>query len=186
MTPFFDDFFLDKPTITCIICEALKRKKGIGLVQYPVSCRTSPYKMLCIFRFFSSVVQKIQFLNNTIGFFVQMNYPALKGGVSDFSLKNLSLDRKLSILRGFIPRNLCIGKKFALKGGVLHPRVPINRIIRNSGFVEFHFELRSNCIMAFFVFSGVFWLEPYGKDISFHRTSEFGKSDSYFSYITDL
>jgi predicted transposase/invertase (TIGR01784 family) len=40
-------------------------------------------------------------------------------------LKNLSLDRKLSILRGFIPRHLCLGKKFALKGGVLHPRFPI-------------------------------------------------------------
>jgi hypothetical protein len=55
-----------------------------------------------------------------------MNYLALEGEVSDFSSKNLSLDRKLSILRGFIPRNLCIGKKFSLKGGVLHPRFPIN------------------------------------------------------------
>jgi hypothetical protein len=44
---------------------------------------------------------------------------SLKGGVS-------SLDRKLLILRGFIPRQLCGGKKFALKGGVLHPRIPIN------------------------------------------------------------
>jgi hypothetical protein len=55
-----------------------------------------------------------------------MNYLALKGEVSDFSSKNLSLDRKLrtrgpTILRGFIPRNLCIDKKFALKGGVLYP-----------------------------------------------------------------
>ena len=63
-----------------------------------------------------------------------MNYPALKGGVSDFSSKNLSLDRKLSILRGFIPRNLGIGKNFALKlprrkagSWVLHPRFPINQ-----------------------------------------------------------
>jgi hypothetical protein len=32
-----------------------------------------------------------------------MNYLALKGEVSDFSLKNLSLDRKLSILRGSYP-----------------------------------------------------------------------------------
>jgi hypothetical protein len=59
-----------------------------------------------------------------------MNYPAMKGGVSDFSLKNLSLDRKLrafgpTILRGFIPRHLCIDKKFALTGGVLHPHFPI-------------------------------------------------------------
>jgi hypothetical protein len=38
----------------------------------------------------------------------KMNYPALKGGVSDFSLKNLSLDRKLSIPRGFIPRNIYV------------------------------------------------------------------------------
>jgi hypothetical protein len=51
-----------------------------------------------------------------------MNYLALKGEVSDFSLKNLSLDRKLSILRGFIPRNLCIDKKFALK----LPREPVS------------------------------------------------------------
>jgi hypothetical protein len=58
-----------------------------------------------------------------------MNYLALKGEVSDFSSKNLSLDRKLSILRGFIPRNLCVGKKFALKGGVLHPRFPINILL---------------------------------------------------------
>jgi hypothetical protein len=64
-----------------------------------------------------------------------MNYPALKGGVSDFSLKNLLLDRKLRTFgprtkgqtkpRGFIPRHLCIDKKFALKLGVLHPRFPI-------------------------------------------------------------
>jgi hypothetical protein len=51
-----------------------------------------------------------------------MNYLALKGEVSDFSLKNLSLDKKLSILRGFIPRNLCGGKKFALK----LPREPVS------------------------------------------------------------
>jgi hypothetical protein len=48
-----------------------------------------------------------------------MTLPALKGGVS-------SLDRKLLILRGFIPRQLGGDKKFALKGGVLHPRIPIN------------------------------------------------------------
>jgi hypothetical protein len=60
-----------------------------------------------------------------------MNYLALKGEVSDFSSKNLSWDRKLSILRGFIPRNLCGGKKFALKGGVLHPRFPIKWRITN-------------------------------------------------------
>jgi hypothetical protein len=40
---------------------------------------------------------------------------SLKGGVS-------SLDRKLSILRGFIPRQLCGGKKFALK----LPREPVS------------------------------------------------------------
>jgi hypothetical protein len=57
-----------------------------------------------------------------------MNYFALKGEVSDFSSKNLSLDRKLSILRGFIPRNLGVDKKFALKGGVLHPHFPIKTI----------------------------------------------------------
>jgi hypothetical protein len=51
-----------------------------------------------------------------------MNYLALKGEVSDFSLKNLSLDRRLSILRGFIPRNLCGGKKIALK----LPRDPVS------------------------------------------------------------
>jgi hypothetical protein len=44
-----------------------------------------------------------------------MNYLALQGEVPDFSLKNLSLDRELSILRGFIPCNLFIDKKFALK-----------------------------------------------------------------------
>ncbi|MDR0720595.1 MAG: hypothetical protein LBF78_13230, partial [Treponema sp.] len=44
-------------------------------------------------------------------FCTAMTLPALKGGVS-------SLDRKLLILRGFIPRQLCGGKKFALKGGV--------------------------------------------------------------------
>jgi RND family efflux transporter MFP subunit len=44
-----------------------------------------------------------------------MDYLALKGDVSDFSSKNLSLNWKLSILRGFIPLNLCIDKKFALK-----------------------------------------------------------------------
>jgi hypothetical protein len=27
----------------------------------------------------------------------------------------MNLDRKLSILRGFIPRNLCVDKRFALK-----------------------------------------------------------------------
>jgi hypothetical protein len=47
-----------------------------------------------------------------------MTLPVLKGGVS-------SLDRKLLILRGFIPRQLCGDKKFTLKGGVLHPRIPI-------------------------------------------------------------
>jgi hypothetical protein len=69
-----------------------------------------------------------------------MNYLALQGEVSDFSLKNLSLDRKLSILRGFIPRNLCDGKKIALKlprrkagSWVLHPRFPIN-----SGKILYH------------------------------------------------
>jgi hypothetical protein len=36
------------------------------------------------------------------------------------------LERKLSILRGFIPRHLHGSKKFALKVGVLHPRIPIN------------------------------------------------------------
>jgi transcriptional regulator with XRE-family HTH domain len=41
-----------------------------------------------------------------------MTLPALKDGLS-------SLDRKLSILRGFIPRQLYGGKKFALKDGVL-------------------------------------------------------------------
>jgi phosphoribosylanthranilate isomerase len=56
---------------------------------------------------------------------LSVNYPALKGGVSDFSLKNLSLDRKLSIPRGFIPRNIRGLLNYALKGGVLHPRIPI-------------------------------------------------------------
>jgi hypothetical protein len=39
-----------------------------------------------------------------------MNYLALKNEVSDFSSKNLSLERKLLILRGLIPRQLCGGK----------------------------------------------------------------------------
>ena len=50
-----------------------------------------------------------------------------KPRVSDFSLKNLSLDRKLSILCGFIPRNLGIGKKFALKAELdpqMNHRIP--------------------------------------------------------------
>jgi hypothetical protein len=66
-----------------------------------------------------------------------MNYFALKGEVSDFSTKNLSMDRKLwafgpEVLRGFIPPpSYMAGKKFALKparGSVqraVHPRVPI-------------------------------------------------------------
>jgi hypothetical protein len=44
-----------------------------------------------------------------------MNYFAPKGEATDFSLKNLSLDRKLSILRGFMPHHLCGSKRFALK-----------------------------------------------------------------------
>jgi glycosyltransferase involved in cell wall biosynthesis len=40
--------------------------------------------------------------------------------------EGMNLDRKLSILRGFIPRQLCVDKKFALKGGALHPGFPIN------------------------------------------------------------
>jgi hypothetical protein len=48
-----------------------------------------------------------------------MNYLALKDEVSDFSLKNLSLDRKLSILRGFIPRNIR-GVKFRPKDTLIN------------------------------------------------------------------
>jgi hypothetical protein len=40
-----------------------------------------------------------------------MSYLALQGEVSGFSTKNLSMDRKLSIPRGLIPRQLCGGKK---------------------------------------------------------------------------
>jgi MoaA/NifB/PqqE/SkfB family radical SAM enzyme len=41
----------------------------------------------------------------------KMNCLALKGEASDFSSKNLMLDRKLLILRGLISRQLCDGKK---------------------------------------------------------------------------
>jgi hypothetical protein len=58
-----------------------------------------------------------------------MNYLALKGEVSDFSKKNLSLDRKLSILRGFIPRNLCSGKRIRPKGRGITPALS-NKICR--------------------------------------------------------
>jgi pimeloyl-ACP methyl ester carboxylesterase len=40
----------------------------------------------------------------------EINYLALKVEVSGFSTKNLSMDRKLSIPRGLMPRQLCGGK----------------------------------------------------------------------------
>jgi DNA repair photolyase len=62
------------------------------------------------------------FYKNLDKHFTGMNYLALKGEVSDFSSKNLSLDRKLSILCGFIPRNLWQGTNYALK----LPREPVS------------------------------------------------------------
>jgi toxin YoeB len=54
----------------------------------------------------------------------KMTLPTPQGGES-------SLERKLLILRGLIPRQLCGSKKFALKDGVLHPRIPINALIED-------------------------------------------------------
>jgi hypothetical protein len=51
---------------------------------------------------------------------------APKGGASDFSWKNLSLDRKLAMPRGFMPRDLGVDKKFAPNGVASRPRFPIN------------------------------------------------------------
>jgi hypothetical protein len=66
-----------------------------------------------------------------------MTLPTLKGEVS-------SLDRKLLILRGFIPRQLCGGKKFTLKGGVLHPPL-VNKKCKVG-------PLRTTDLYAFWVF----------------------------------
>jgi hypothetical protein len=54
-----------------------------------------------------------------------MNYPALNGGMSDFSLKNLTLERKLLVLCGSIPRHLRQGSNFAPK----LPREPVSEFL---------------------------------------------------------
>jgi hypothetical protein len=71
-----------------------------------------------------------------------MNYPALKGGASDFSLKNLSLERKLLIVCGFIPCQLRQDSNFALKGGVLHPHIPIKFLGGFRGTISLIFSQR--------------------------------------------
>jgi hypothetical protein len=83
--------------------------------------------------------------------FTQMTLPALKGRAS-------LLDRKLSILRGFIPRQLRDSKKFALK----LPREPVSwllgitparsnrRLLHNPGMPLVHNLLTLGRVSAFF------------------------------------